>query len=167
MTLRRQWLTPAALLVLAALAGSSRPCPAATAGAPQPFHSFRVTVYIPVQAVEHMAHDPAWMRTSWQTISSRLHVDQVFIEDYRSGVSADDATIAQVKQFFVSQGVAVAGGMAMLNAGRSAQFQTLDYTVPRDRELASRMSALLARHFDTFVTTSCRRSSGTCAMAAK
>ncbi len=75
----------------------------------------------------------------------------MFIEDYRSGVSADDAAIAQVKQFFVSQGVAVAGGMAMLSAGRSAQFQTLDYTVPGDRALASRMSALLARHFDTFV----------------
>ena len=151
MTLCRQWLIPAVLLVFAAAAGASRPCQAATTGAPQPFHSFKVTVYSPVQAVEHMAHDPAWMRSSWRTISSRLHVDQVFIEDYRSGVSADDATLAQVKQFFVSQGVAVAGGMAMLNAGRSAQFQTLDYTVPRDRELASRMSALLARHFDTFV----------------
>jgi hypothetical protein len=147
MTLRRQWLIPAALLVLAALTGASRACQAA----PPPFHSFRVTVYIPVQAVKRMAQDPAWMRSSWHTISSRLHVDQVFIEDYRSGVSADDATIARVKQFFVSQGVAVAGGMAMLNPGRSAQFQTLDYTVPADRKLASRMSALLARHFDTFV----------------
>ncbi|HUN70805.1 MAG TPA: hypothetical protein VMU52_00745 [Steroidobacteraceae bacterium] len=147
MTLRRQWLIPAALLVLAAVTGASQPCCAA----PPPFHGFKVTVYIPVQAVERMAKDPSWMRSSWQTISSRLHVDEVFIEDYRSGVSADDATIARVKQFFVSQGVAVAGGMAMLDAGRSAQFQTLDYTVAADRKLASNMSALLARHFDTFV----------------
>ncbi|HEX4269524.1 MAG TPA: hypothetical protein VHY36_16665, partial [Steroidobacteraceae bacterium] len=147
MALRRQWLFPAALLALAALTGASRPCQAA----PPPFHSFKVTVYIPVQAVERMAHDEAWMRSSWHTISSRLHVDQVFIEDYRSGVGADDAAIAQVKQFFVSQGVAVAGGMAMLSAKRGAQFQTLDYTDPADRALASRMSALLARHFDTFV----------------
>ncbi|MGH8297984.1 MAG: hypothetical protein ACRES6_01720 [Steroidobacteraceae bacterium] len=146
MTLRRHWLVPAAVLIVAATAAQV-PCGAA----PQPFHNFKVTVYIPVQVVEHMAHDPAWMRSSWRTISGRLHVDQVFIEDYRSGVSADDATIARVKRFFVSQGVAVAGGMAMLGAGRSAQFQTLDYTVPRDRKLASRMSALLARHFDTFV----------------
>ena len=147
MMLRRQWLLAAALLVLAAVTGAPRPGQAA----PQPFRTFKVTVYIPVQAVEHMAQDSAWMRSSWLTISSRLHVDQVFIEDYRSGVSADDAAIARVKQFFVSQGVAVAGGMAMLGAGRSAQFQTLDYTVAADRELASRMSALLARHFDTFV----------------
>ena len=152
MAFRRQWLIPAVLLVLAAAAGVPAPCQAAPAAkAPRPFNTFKVTVYIPVQAVQRMARDPAWMRSSWQTISSRLHVDQVFIEDYRSGVSADDATIAQVKQFFVSQGLSVAGGMAMLGAGRSAQFQTLDYTVQRDRELASRMSALLARHFDTFV----------------
>ena len=147
MASRTRWLIPAALLLAAAVTGASRPCQAA----PQAFHTFKVTVYIPVQAVERMAHDPGWMRSSWQTISSRLHVDQVFIEDYRSGVSADDAAIAQVKRFFVSQGVAVAGGMALLGAGHSAQFQTLDYTVPADRALASRMSALLARHFDTFV----------------
>jgi hypothetical protein len=152
MTLRRPWLLPAALSILAAVTGVAQTCWAAPSrAAPPPFHNFKVTVYIPVQAVERMARDPAWMRSSWRTISSRLHVDQVFIEDYRSGVSADDATLEQVKRFFVSQGVAVAGGMAMLDAGRSAQFQTLDYTVPRDRELASRMSALLARHFDTFV----------------
>jgi hypothetical protein len=146
MALRRQWLIAAALLVLA-VSGASRPCQAA----PPAFRSFKVTVYIPVQAVERMAHDPAWMRSSWRTISSRLHVDQVFIEDYRSGISADDADIARVKQFFVSQGVAAAGGMAMLGAVPSPQFQTLDYTVAADRALARRMSALLARHFDTFV----------------
>jgi hypothetical protein len=152
MTLRRSWLIPAALLVLAAVTAASQPCHAAPGGtAPKSFRSFKVTVYVPVRVVQRMARDPAWMRASWRTISSRLHVDQVFIEDYRSGVSADGAALSRVKRFFVSQGVAVAGGMAMLGAGGGAQFQTLDYAVPRDRELASRMSARLARHFDTFV----------------
>jgi hypothetical protein len=146
MTPRRHRLAVTALLLLAAAAAPPR-----CAAAPPPFRSFKVTVYIPVRVVERMARDPAWMRSSWRTISARLHVDEVFIEDYRAGVSADDATLARVKRFFVSRGVAVAGGMAMLGAGRSAQFQTLDYTLPRDRELARRMSALLARHFDTFV----------------
>jgi hypothetical protein len=151
MMLCRSWLAAAALLVLIATAAPAEAAPDGGAAMPPPFHSFRVTVYIPVRVVEHMAGDPAWMRSSWRTISSRLHVDQVFIEDYRSGVSADDATLAQVKRFFLSQGIAVAGGMAMLGAGRSAQFATLDYTRAADRELASRMSARLARHFNTFV----------------
>ena len=153
MTLRRSCLVPAALLLLIATAAPAAGVAARAAGAamPPPFHRFRVTVYIPVQVVQHMARDPAWMRSSWRTISARLHIDQVFIEDYRSGVSADDATLARVQRFFLSQGVAVAGGMAMLGAGRSAQFETLDYTLARDRSLARRMSARLARHFNTFV----------------
>ena len=125
--------------------------PSSFGAEPQPYKSFKVTVYIPVQVVERMAHDPAWMQSSWNTISSRLHVDKVFIESYRSGVSADDATISRVKQFFVSRGVAVAGGMAMLGPGGGGQFHTLDYTNPNDRALAARMSALTARHFDEFI----------------
>lgn len=123
----------------------------ALGAAPQPYQNFKVTVYIPVQVVERMAHDPGWMQSSWQAISSRLHVDKVFIESYRAGVSADDATISRVKDFFVSQGVAVAGGMAMLGPGGGGQFRTLDYTDPKDRDLAARMSALTARHFDEFI----------------
>ncbi|MGH8181632.1 MAG: hypothetical protein ACRETR_11725, partial [Steroidobacteraceae bacterium] len=61
MTLCRQRLIPAALLVLATVAGAVQPCRAAAgSAAPQPFRSFKVTVYIPVQVVEHMAQDPAW-----------------------------------------------------------------------------------------------------------
>jgi hypothetical protein len=121
------------------------------ADGPQPYKNFKVTVYIPVQVVERMAHDPDWMQSSWKTISSRLHVDKVFIESYRSGVSADDATIARVKDFFMTQGVAVSGGLAMLGPGGAGQFRTLDYTDPNDRALTERMSAFTARHFDEFI----------------
>jgi hypothetical protein len=118
---------------------------------PQPYKNFKVTVYIPVQVVERMAHEPGWMQSSWKTISSRLHIDKVFIETYRAGVTADDDTISRVRDFFVSQGVAVAGGMAMLAPGGGGQFRTLDYTDLKDRALTERMSALTARHFDEFI----------------
>jgi len=121
------------------------------AAEPQPYKNFKVTVYIPVQVVQQMGHDPAWMESSWDTISSRLHVDKVFIESYRAGATADDDTISRVKQFFVSKGVAVSGGMAMLAPAGGGQFRTLDYTDPNDRALAERMSALAARHFDEFI----------------
>ena len=118
---------------------------------PQPYRSFKVTVYIPIQVVERMAQDPAWLESSWSTISSRLHVDEVFIETYRSGTSADDATIDHVKHFFSSHGVAVAGGMALAGPGGFGQFRSLDYTDPKDRDLVARMSALTARHFDRII----------------
>ncbi len=118
---------------------------------PQAYKNFKVTVYIPVNVVERMAHDPAWMQSSWNTISSRIHVDRVFIETYRSGTTADDATVSRVKHFFQSHGVAVAGGMALSGRSRSAQFRSLDYANPEDRALLERMSALTARHFNEII----------------
>lgn len=124
---------------------------AAYGATPQPYRNFKVTVYIPAQVVDRMGEDPAWMETSWRTIGLRLHVDQVFIESYRAGVSVGDATLARVKSFFLSKGVAVAGGMAMLGPGRGGQFHTLDYALTADRSLARQMSERTARHFDEFV----------------
>ena len=119
--------------------------------APAPYRNFKVTVYIPVSVVRRMAADPAWMRASWHTISSRLHVDQVFIESYRAGLSATGADLSRVKHFFLARHVAVAGGMAMLGPGGNGQFNTLDYALPQDRALARRISALTARHFNVFI----------------
>ena len=143
---RRQWSRVAAIVLLA---GS--PAGTLCGAGPQACKNFKVTVFIPVQVVERMGHDPAWMQSSWQTISSRLHVDKVFIENYRSGTTADDATLSSVKDFFVSQGVAVAGGMALLGPGSGGQFQTLDYTDPKARALVEKVSAQAARHFDEFI----------------
>ncbi len=116
--------------------------------APEPYKNFKVTVYIPIQVVERMDHDPAWLESSWNTISSHVHVDEVFIETYRGGTSAEDSTVDHVKSFFASHGVATSGGMAMAGPGGGGQFRSLDYADPKDRELVQRMSALTARHFD-------------------
>jgi hypothetical protein len=121
------------------------------AAAPQPYRNFKVTVYIPVESVQRMARDPGWMRSSWNTIGTRLHVDKVFVESYRGGDSADDAALAAVKRFFVEQGVAVAGGMALVAPGGHGQFHSLDYTDPQTRQMVARLSAMTARHFDEFI----------------
>ncbi len=126
-------------------------CATSAWAAPAPYHNFKVTVYIPVRVVKRMARDPAWMRSSWRTIASRLHVDQVFIESYRAGDSATGAELTRVKHFFQAHHVAVAGGMAMLGPGGNGQFNTLDYALPADRALTRRMAALTARHFNEFV----------------
>ncbi len=139
---RRLCVAPAVILLMAALSSGAEP---------QTYRNFKVTVYIPVQVVERMDRDPAWLESSWNSISSRLHVDKVFIETYRGGTTADDAMIDHVKRFFYSRGVAVAGGMATTGPGGFGQFQSLDYTNPKDRDLVKRMSALTARHFDEII----------------
>ena len=140
--MRRLWFGAVAILLMAV----------SSAGAEtKSYRSFKVTVYIPVQVVERMDRDPVWLESSWNTISSRLHVDEVFIETYRGGTSADDATIDHVKRFFSSHGVVAAGGMALAGPGGLGQFRSLDYADPKDRDLVKRMSALTARHFDEII----------------
>ena len=140
--IRRAWFAAVMVLGLAV---------ASIGAEPQPYRTFKVTVYIPVQLVERMGRDAAWLDSSWSDISSRLHVDEVFIETYRGGTSAANATIDHVKHFFASHGVVASGGMAMAGPSGSAQFRSLDYTDPQDRDLVKRMSALTARHFDTIM----------------
>jgi hypothetical protein len=140
--MRKHWFPVGAILLLAVSCAGAEP---------QPYKNFKVTVFIPVQIVERMGRDPAWMESSWKDISNRMHVDKIFIENYRSGTTADDATLDRVKQFFQSQGVEVAGGMALLGPGGGGQFKTLDYTDPKDRALVEKVAVQAARHFDEFI----------------
>ncbi len=117
--------------------------------AAQKYKNFRVAVYIPVGVVEQMK-DPQWLQTSWDTISSQVKVDKVYIETYRSRRIADEQLIEQVKKFFVDRGVQIAGGMA-LTGNDSGQFQSFCYTDPADREYLKNISAMTARHFDEII----------------
>jgi hypothetical protein len=128
------------------------------AAVPPPAHDqFRVAVYIPVGVVERMK-DPAFLRKSWDELSSQVKVDKVYIESYRSDVIADDALLETVKAFFTAQGVEVAGGIAYAAGGdtagftanevESGQFISFCYTDPKQRDYVKHVSEVTARHFD-------------------
>lgn len=129
--------------------------------APPPAHDqFRVAVYIPVFVVERMK-DPAWLQSSWNQISSQVHVDKVYIETYRSGAIADDAILDTVKAFFTAHGVQVAGGIAYVGTGDTAgsdsaeagdgQFVSMCYTDPKQRDYVKHIAEITARHFDEII----------------
>lgn len=124
---------------------------------PPAHDSFRVAVYIPVGQVERMK-DPAYLESSWQQLSRQVRVDKVYIETYRSGVIADDATLDSIKSFFVSKGIQVAGGIAYVGSGDNAgnesaedtdgQFISMCYTDPKQRAYVKHIAEVTARHFD-------------------
>src|SRR5437764_1484841 len=82
----------------------------AAAHAQSPGPGFKTVVYVPVEVVLKMK-DPHWLEQSWARISGQVHVDKVYLETYRSRVIADDQLIEDVKKFFTSRGVEVAGGI--------------------------------------------------------
>jgi hypothetical protein len=113
-------------------------------------HNFRVATYIPVNIVERMANDPAWLKSSWQQINSGVHIDKVYIETYRSRNIAPAAAIDAVKKFFEDQGVQVAGGIAYSDLDHG-QFRSFCYTSPADRAYVKHVAELTARHFNEII----------------
>ena len=113
------------------------------------YKSFGVAVYIPEYVVEQMK-DPAYLQSTWDTISGQVKVDKVYLETYRSGRTADDQLLDQVKAFFISHGVEVAGGIG-LTVMESNNFQSFCYTDPKDRAFVKALSQKTARHFDEII----------------
>jgi len=105
--------------------------------------------------------DPEWLQRSWDEISSQVHVDKVYIESYRSGTLADDGLLETVKNFFVSRGVQVAGGIAYAAGGDMAGFESSEgsdgqfvsfcYTDPKARDYVKHVAEVTARHFDQII----------------
>ena len=120
-----------------------------TRAAASGYKSFQVAVYVPEYVVEQMK-DPTYLQSTWETISGQVKVDKVYLETYRSGRTADDALLDQVKAFFVERGVEVAGGIG-LTVMESNNFQSFCYTDPKDREFVRKLSQMTARHFDEII----------------
>lgn len=152
MKLRLACLAAATVCALLARPAVAETAPAATPGANATgkYQNFAVSIYIPIQVVNSFAQ-PARLEREWQIISSQLKVDKVYIESQRSREVATDAQLERVKQFFLSKGVRVAGGITYSDRSVGGQFQSFCYTNPNDRAFVKHISELTARHFDEII----------------
>jgi hypothetical protein len=144
------WLLRALTAVCAALFLLSPALPSGT-NATQAGHykNFRVAIYIPAAVVEKMK-DPQWLQSSYDTISSQLKFDRVYIETHRNHQTVDEQLLEQVKKFFLDHGVQVAGGIAF-TTNEPRLFASFCYTDPKDRDYVKMVSELTARHFDEII----------------
>ncbi len=140
--MRRYVLISAVALALVAFSGG--------AGAKGAYKNFRVAIYLTVDAT-HRLEDPKVLDAEYRRISEQVHFDKVYIETYRSGQFADDAALETLKRFFTRHGIAVSGGVAYSAPGGGAQFVTLDYENPSDREACRRAVEMAARHFNEII----------------
>ena len=120
----------------------------AAAGAGQ-YTNFAVSIYL-VGNTRLYENLPA-LSNSWMRIRSQLKVDKIYIEVQRDRNVATDESIEKAKQFFLSQGVQVAGGMAASDGSIGGQFKSFCYTDPNDRAFITNAVELAARHFDEVI----------------
>jgi hypothetical protein len=110
---------------------------------------FKTVVYIPVQLTLKM-QDRAWLASSWKAIQSQLRVDKVYLETYRSRKLADESLVSDVKKFFASQGVEVAGAICYSDDD-NGQFVSFTYTKPEDRDYVKHVAEMTAKLFDEII----------------
>lgn len=134
-------------------------CLLATLSTSAQHNHFKVSVYVRANEVQKMK-DTQWLETSWATISNQLDVDKIFLETHRDLLLVDDATIEKAKQFFLKQGIEVAGGITY-TINESNDFETFCYSDPEHRKVVQKIAETTARHFDEFLLddfffTSCK-----------
>jgi hypothetical protein len=113
------------------------------------YTNFAVAVYIPVGVVKSF-EDSGRLSNEWARISAQVKVDKVYVEVQRDRNLASDELLDRVKRFFLSNGVRVAGGMALSDGGHG-QFRSFCYTDPADRQFIKNAVELAARHFDEII----------------
>lgn len=144
------------VLLVAASLMAMLPPGAAAAGAegvtaaPGAYRNFAVAIYIPVSVTRRLA-EPQALGREFERISSEVHFDRVYLETYRGGQFADEASLARIKAFFASRGIAVSGGITLAKGGHGGQFGTFDYESPPDRAECRRAVEMAARNFDEVI----------------
>src|ERR1035438_298414 len=110
---------------------------------------FKTVAYIPVGVTLKM-QDQQWLASSWAAIRSQVQVDKVYLETYRSRQLADPKLVADVKEFFMQQGVEVSGAICFSDDD-NGQFASFTYTKPEDRAYVKHVSEMTAKLFDEII----------------
>lgn len=114
------------------------------------YRNFKVSSYIMVQDVARLSADKELMKTQWNTISSQIDLDKIYIETYRDGFTISEEALKDVMDFFRSQGLEIGGGVT-LTSTRPGSYPTFSYAVPEDREKVKEIITLTARYFDEII----------------
>ena len=62
------------------------------------------------------------LERQYARVASQLKFDKVYLEVYRNGQFADQASLAKIKKFFAAHGIAVSGGVTLAAGGHGGQF---------------------------------------------
>ena len=113
------------------------------------YKNFKVSTYIRAQDVARMADD-AFLNATWETVSSQVDLDKIYLETHRDAFTVDEKTMKKVKKFFLSKGLEVGGGITYTRS-EPTDFETYSYTRPIERQQVREVAEYTARLFDDFI----------------
>ena len=113
------------------------------------YQNFKVSTYIRAQDVARM-DDDKFLKSTWETVSSQVDLDKIYIETHRDAYTVPEKTLTKVKKFFRSKGLEVGGGITFTRSEPS-DFETYSYAREEEREQVKHISEYTARFFDDFI----------------
>ena len=113
------------------------------------YQHFKVSTYIRAQDVARMADDK-FLNQTWETVSSQVDLDKIYLETHRDAFTVDEKTMTKVKQFFRSKGLEVGGGITYTRS-EPTDFETYSYARPIERQQVQQVAEYTAKLFDDFI----------------
>ena len=86
------------------------------------YQHFKVSTYVRAQDVARM-DDEKFLNDTWETVSSQVDLDKVYLETHRDAFTVPEKTMKKVKKFFLSKGLQVGGGITFTRSEPS-DFET-------------------------------------------
>lgn len=113
------------------------------------YQHFKVSTYIRAQDVARMA-DEKFLNQTWETVSSQVDLDKIYLETHRDAFTVDEKTMTKVKKFFLSKGLEVGGGITYTRS-EPADFETYSYAREDERQVVKEVAEYTAKLFDDFI----------------
>ena len=113
------------------------------------FKNFKVSTYIRAQDVARM-DDDKFLQSTWETVSSQVDLDKIYLETHRDAFTVSEKTLLKAKNFFLSKGLEVGGGITFTRSEPS-DFETYSYAREEERQQVKQISAFTAKYFDDFI----------------
>ena len=113
------------------------------------YQNFKVSTYIRAQDVARMADDK-FLNQTWETVSSQVDLDKIYLETHRDAFTVDEKTMTKVKKFFLSKGLEVGGGITYTRS-EPTDFETYSYARENERQQVREVAEYTAKLFDDFI----------------
>ena len=113
------------------------------------YQNFKVSSYIRAQDVARMA-DEKFLNATWETVSSQVDLDKIYLETHRDAFTVDEKTMQKVKKFFLSKGLEVGGGITYTRS-EPKDFETYSYARANERQTVKEVAEFTAKLFDDFI----------------
>ena len=113
------------------------------------YKNFKVSTYIRAQDVARM-EDDAFLKSTWETVSSQVDLDKIYLETHRDAFTVPEKTMLKVKKFFLKQGLEVGGGITYTRS-EPTDFETYSYARENERQQVKEVAEYTAKLFDDFI----------------